>query len=271
MLFIAPVVALLAAVACDPVNNGDDNGKGKLAKGIYKDYEMRVSWGGNEVSFNQTGTYCARIGNELLTKANGYSFFTDSYTVTGDDVLTYTLRGLGTLVVNLKNGKVSFSFASGGEGNGVDAVITKNPTSGDDADVCRTWQVDKTVITYKIAGSPETSCEFLFLDFNEIEGYAAKNGINLKEPLAAGMKVVYIAFMPDSKITIKFGNGDSFVADYSNLQISGFTHPYLQYLSGSAKATVVGENLSFVINANITGAKKDASATVYLTLSKYTN
>ncbi len=271
-MFIAPVMALLLAVACDPVNNGDDSDKGKLTEGRYKDFEMLVSWDGNEVSFNQTGTYCAKIGNELLTKAGGYSFFTDSYTVTGDDVLTYTLRGLGTLVVNVKAGKVSFDFTvggSGGSGKDLAAVVKKLATSGEDADVCRTWKVDKTAITYKVNSSPETSCDFVGLDFNEIEEYAAGKGLNMAKPLPAGMKVVYIAFMPDSKITIKFSNGDSFVADYSNLQISGFTHPYLQYLSGSGTAKLTGENLSFVIKANLNGAKKNTEATVYLILSKY--
>ena len=227
---LAIALAIPMIIACDKEK---EDVPGSVPADAYKSYEMDVTFGDNHVFFNQSGTYCAIISRKLLTKAEGdFEYITGVYTVLGSDVLTFTLNGIGKIEVPNKDGNANIVFTpEGGTQTVITGSVKHEPTSGSDADQSRTWIPESTIVTFQISGSPEFSTDKLKgLDLNAIEAFAAKNGVHMQTPLPEGLSAEYLAFFPNDYMSVKFKNGDTYVANVDGMTVTPLSENDLKYL-----------------------------------------
>jgi hypothetical protein len=264
---LAIALAIPMIIACNKEDKTDP--AGSVPSEAYKAYEMDVTFGDNQISFNQSGNYCAVIARELLTKADGdFAYLSGVYTVTGSDILTFVLNGIGTLEVPNKDGDATILFQPEiGDLVSMSGKVKHDTTTGSTADLSRTWIPDSTMVSFKIPGTPEfATSKMKGFDLNEIEAFAKKNGVNIN-PFPAGLSAEFFAFYPNDYLSVKFKNGDTYIATVKGMQVVAVSKPDLKYLAGSATAKIVKGKLVFTIKGRFEAKDgKVVSVTGYLTL-----
>ncbi|MBR4659878.1 MAG: hypothetical protein IKO77_00400 [Bacteroidales bacterium] len=264
---LAIALAIPMIIACDKEKEDDP---GSVPSEAYKAFELDVTFGNNHISFNQSGTFCAVLERELLTKAEDeFEYISGLYTVVGSDFLTFVLNGVGTLEVPNKDGEANIVFTpEGGNESVVRGQVKHDPSTGSHADLSRTWIPDSTIVSFQIPGTPEFATDKMKgFDLNAIEAFAAKNGVYMKTPFPAGLAAEYFAFFPDEYLSVKFKNGDTYVATVKGMKISAVSQKDLKYIAGSATAKIVKGKLIFTINARFeNGDGKNVSTKAYITL-----